>query len=240
MALTVYPDSRIPASASRRRWAARSESGVSCRRRESPSRWLRPTCDSTQAVLLLLPWLRRIDSSFLVLRKWAGSSWRTRRSADRPPRTWVSSHARTTRCSHLQWAPRVRPPSRRWSERMRRLTTFGMLLRLTHYRFLRFRNRRQSTRLRNRSKRGHSRSSNCYWNLTQTSFVCSKVRTRCCWGNSVDRPRHVMTSLRELLTHTLHRLAPDREVQGWSSDSEYYNDGRPTRHALSIHLSVSE
>lgn len=46
-----------------------------------------------------------------------------------------------------------------------------------------------------------------------------------------DSPRHAMTSLRELMTQVLHRLAPDDEVRLWSTDREHYREGRPTRRA---------
>lgn len=46
-----------------------------------------------------------------------------------------------------------------------------------------------------------------------------------------DRKRHLSISLRELLTHTLHTLAPDDQVRDWTSDDKLYHDGRPTRKA---------
>jgi len=44
-----------------------------------------------------------------------------------------------------------------------------------------------------------------------------------------DRVRHVSVSLRELATKVLHRLAPDEEVQAWSSKPHHLHAGRPTR-----------
>lgn len=46
-----------------------------------------------------------------------------------------------------------------------------------------------------------------------------------------DRPRHVATSLRELMTHVLHLLSPDDEIRRWSNDPTHYDKGRPTRRA---------
>ena len=44
-----------------------------------------------------------------------------------------------------------------------------------------------------------------------------------------DRTRHVTTSLRELITHVLHTLAPDRLVREWATSEEMLHNGRPTR-----------
>jgi hypothetical protein len=46
-----------------------------------------------------------------------------------------------------------------------------------------------------------------------------------------DYVRHFAVSLRELLTHLLHRLASDEEVRKWTSRAEDYHKGRPTRAA---------
>ncbi|MBS1718872.1 MAG: hypothetical protein JST35_00325 [Armatimonadetes bacterium] len=46
-----------------------------------------------------------------------------------------------------------------------------------------------------------------------------------------DRSRHLAVSLRELITSLLHTLAPDRVVQEWSTSSDHYSNGRPTRKA---------
>jgi hypothetical protein len=45
-----------------------------------------------------------------------------------------------------------------------------------------------------------------------------------------DHVRHFAVSLRELLTHVIHQLAPDEELRSWSgaTQDDYYN-GRPTR-----------
>jgi len=46
-----------------------------------------------------------------------------------------------------------------------------------------------------------------------------------------DRARHLSSSLRELFTHVIHTLVPNEKVQAWSTDSKYYDRGRPTRRA---------
>lgn len=46
-----------------------------------------------------------------------------------------------------------------------------------------------------------------------------------------DRGRHVVVSLRELITHALDTVAPISEVQGWTSDPSHFHQGRPTREA---------
>jgi len=56
-----------------------------------------------------------------------------------------------------------------------------------------------------------------------------------------DRKRHVFISLRELIMHTLHTLAPDDQIRKWTSDGKLYHNGHPTRRAriLFIHRSIS-
>jgi hypothetical protein len=51
-----------------------------------------------------------------------------------------------------------------------------------------------------------------------------------------DAIRHYSISLRELLTHIIHRLAPDDQVRAWSSAAELYHNGRPTRRARLLFL----
>lgn len=46
-----------------------------------------------------------------------------------------------------------------------------------------------------------------------------------------DKKRHVVVSLREMLTHILNGIAPDNEVSKWTSDPTHFHDGRPTREA---------
>jgi hypothetical protein len=51
-----------------------------------------------------------------------------------------------------------------------------------------------------------------------------------------DRVRHVTVSLRELLNHVLHRLAPDEQVQEWARDRGLVDVGRPTRRARLLYI----
>jgi len=56
-----------------------------------------------------------------------------------------------------------------------------------------------------------------------------------------DAPRHLSISLRELLTHVIHKLSPDENIRKWSTLPEHYHKDRPTRKArlLYIYRSVS-
>lgn len=55
-------------------------------------------------------------------------------------------------------------------------------------------------------------------------------------SSNPDRVRHFAISLRELLTHVLHRLAPDDEVREWSTRPEHFSDNRPTRMARLLYI----
>lgn len=50
-------------------------------------------------------------------------------------------------------------------------------------------------------------------------------------SSNIDRARHVIVSLRELVTHVLHHLAPDDAVLSWTVDPKHLHNGRPTRAA---------
>lgn len=50
-------------------------------------------------------------------------------------------------------------------------------------------------------------------------------------SNNSDKARHFMVSLRELFTHVMHDLAPDEEISGWTTNTDYFDKGRPTRKA---------
>ncbi len=50
-------------------------------------------------------------------------------------------------------------------------------------------------------------------------------------SNNPDRSRHVTVSLRELITYTLHRIAPDEKVLQWSPEPTHVHNGKPTRAA---------
>lgn len=57
-------------------------------------------------------------------------------------------------------------------------------------------------------------------------------------GNSVDRTRHVLSSLRELWNHLLRRIAPDNAVLSWvpSDEKQLLHDGKPTRRARVLYV----
>lgn len=50
-------------------------------------------------------------------------------------------------------------------------------------------------------------------------------------SHNPDRVRHFSTSMRELFTQVLHRLAPDDAIRKWSVNESDYYSGRPTRSA---------
>lgn len=50
-------------------------------------------------------------------------------------------------------------------------------------------------------------------------------------SDNSDRVRHFSTSIRELYTHLIHKLAPDESIKKWTSDPIYFHEGRPTRKA---------
>lgn len=50
-------------------------------------------------------------------------------------------------------------------------------------------------------------------------------------SDNSDRGRHVVVSLRELVTHVLDTIAPGDEVKAWTSDPSHFHGGRPTRKA---------
>jgi hypothetical protein len=51
-----------------------------------------------------------------------------------------------------------------------------------------------------------------------------------------DRTRHFATSLRELITHTLHILCPDNEFSRWNTDSKLVDRDRPTRKGRLLYI----
>lgn len=51
-----------------------------------------------------------------------------------------------------------------------------------------------------------------------------------------DRIRHFITSYRELFTHIVHTLAPDKEIKEWTTDAEFFSNGRPTRKARMLYI----
>lgn len=55
-------------------------------------------------------------------------------------------------------------------------------------------------------------------------------------STNVDRARHVIVSLRELVTHVLHHLAPDVAVMAWIVDPKHLHEGKPTRAARMYYI----
>jgi hypothetical protein len=59
-------------------------------------------------------------------------------------------------------------------------------------------------------------------------------------GNNADRARHILSSLRELWSHLLRRLAPDDLVAAWipgvSNQKDLLHDGKPTRRARVLYV----
>jgi hypothetical protein len=56
-------------------------------------------------------------------------------------------------------------------------------------------------------------------------------------SDNPDRVRHFTTSLRELHSQVIHKLAPDNEVMSWTRDPAHYDDkGRPTRAARLLYI----
>ncbi len=51
-----------------------------------------------------------------------------------------------------------------------------------------------------------------------------------------DRVRHFASSLRELFTHVLHALAPDKALKDWTNSPKHYDRGRPTRRARLLYI----
>jgi len=51
-----------------------------------------------------------------------------------------------------------------------------------------------------------------------------------------DRKRHIVVSLREMLNHILHGIAPDNEISKWSTEPSHYHEGRPTREARILYV----
>lgn len=55
-------------------------------------------------------------------------------------------------------------------------------------------------------------------------------------GDNVDKRRHVCVSLRELITHAIHKLAPNDQVSGWTTEPKYFQKGKPTRQARLLYI----
>jgi hypothetical protein len=55
-------------------------------------------------------------------------------------------------------------------------------------------------------------------------------------SSNPDAIRHFSISLRELLTHVIHRLSPDENIRRWSTAPEYYSQNHPTRRARLLYI----
>lgn len=59
-------------------------------------------------------------------------------------------------------------------------------------------------------------------------------------GSNADRARHILSSLRELWSHLLRRLAPDELVSTWiagnTAQKDLLHEGRPTRRAKVLYV----
>ncbi|HHT9115780.1 MAG: hypothetical protein HY607_10535 [Planctomycetes bacterium] len=51
-----------------------------------------------------------------------------------------------------------------------------------------------------------------------------------------DKKRHVVVSLREMLTYILHSIAPDSEISKWTSKPSHFHEGRPPREARLLYI----
>lgn len=48
-------------------------------------------------------------------------------------------------------------------------------------------------------------------------------------SDNSDKVRHFATSIREIFTHLMGKMAPDEEIKQWSQSEQDFHDGRPTR-----------
>lgn len=55
-------------------------------------------------------------------------------------------------------------------------------------------------------------------------------------SNNTDKVRHFATSIRELFTHIIHKLAPDDNIKKWTTEASMYHEGRPTRKARFLYI----
>lgn len=55
-------------------------------------------------------------------------------------------------------------------------------------------------------------------------------------SDNPDRSRHTIVSLREMVTHVLHKTAPDGDIHKWTTEQTLYHEGRPTRQARLLYI----
>lgn len=58
-------------------------------------------------------------------------------------------------------------------------------------------------------------------------------------ANNPDFVRHFATSLRELLTQVIRRLAPDKEIKKWTQDANHFHNGAPKRRTRLLYICQS-
>jgi hypothetical protein len=56
------------------------------------------------------------------------------------------------------------------------------------------------------------------------------------FSTNPDKKRHVVVSLREMLTLILHGIAPDNEISKWTTEPSHYHEGKPTREARILYV----
>jgi hypothetical protein len=55
-------------------------------------------------------------------------------------------------------------------------------------------------------------------------------------SENTDKIRHFVTSIRELFTHLMQKLAPDKEIRSWTSEESLFHEKRPTRKARLLYI----
>lgn len=56
-------------------------------------------------------------------------------------------------------------------------------------------------------------------------------------SNNSDRVRHFSVSIRELLTHLMHKLATNKDIKAWTEDENMYDAKKnPTREARLLYI----
>ncbi|QPQ52694.1 hypothetical protein H3Z85_04425 [Chryseobacterium indologenes] len=55
-------------------------------------------------------------------------------------------------------------------------------------------------------------------------------------SDNVEKPRHFITSIRELYTHVFQIISPNKDIEAWNKSPELYHNGKPTRKARLLYL----
>ena len=77
---------------------------------------------------------------------------------------------------------------------------------------------------------------NCSATLIQKLTGFGRGAKEAMASTNPDKKRHVVVSLREMLTYILHGIAPDNEVSKWTSKPVHFHEGRPTREARLLYV----